>query len=223
MRALIIDQDLDDRAMIQEFVNELGFETDLGITSFDVYDNLKIHEYDLLICNNLMPTLNEGFEIVKYIKDNFKDIYIIISSSIKDLKIIKELIELGADDYLIKPVDIDIFISKIGFKFDNVLKKEFASINVDDTDKESFCIVELACEIISISEVFIEIKVQEEVLINAKIYISGDFFKAMGIDKDSIELEVSEINEGILKCKYLSLSDIELALVRRWVLENYLL
>jgi len=223
MRALIIDQDLDDRAIIQNMLSTLGFEVDLGITAYDAYSYLKLNEYELLICNNLMPTLNEGFELLSFIKKNHKGTYFIISSSIKDLKIIKEFIKLSADDYIVKPIDNDIFISKIAFKFDSILKKEFASINISDEDKDTYCIIELNCEIINIAENFIELNLDEEVLLNTRIHISGDVFNSMGIEKDSVELEVIEINENILKCKYTGLNDIELALVRRWVLENYLL
>jgi len=223
MRALIIDQDLEDRAIIQDLISSLDFEIDVGITSYDAYNYLKINEYELLVFNNLAPTLNEGFELLNYVKKNYSSIYLIISSSIKDLKIIKEFIELQADDYLIKPIDKDIFVSKIAFKFDNVLKKEFASINISDEDKESYCIIELNCEILSVMEEFIEIKLEEETTLNTKIHIPGDFFNSMGIEKDSVELEVAEINNKVLKCKYTGLNDIELALVRRWVLEKHLL
>lgn len=223
-KVLIIDQDLDDRAIIQEAVSKLGFEVHLGITSFDAINALKNDEYDLLICNNLMPTLNEGIDLVKHVRKTYKDLYMIISSNIKELRIVKEFLDIGANDYVIKPVDIDIFISKIVYKFDDLPKKDFASIGISEDKKDNICVIELNSQILSINEEEIQIKLETEVLdISTRIFIAGDFFEEMGINKDSVELEVQSLDEGILKCTYINLSELELALVRRWTLENYLL
>ncbi len=224
LKALIVDQDLDDRAIIQDTLSNLGFQTHLGITSFDAMTALKKEEFDLLICNNLMPTLNEGIELIKFIKKTYKDLYVIIFSSIKELKIVKEFLELGSNNYLIKPIDIDILISKIVYKFDDLPKKEFASIGISEDKKDNICVIELDAEILAIGELDIEIKFSTvALLVDTKFFVAGDFFEFMGISKDNIELEVVEISEDIVKCRYINLTELELALVRRWVLENYLL
>lgn len=223
LKALLIDQDLDDRAIINKTLSDIGFEVDLGITSFDALNYLKTNEYDLLVCNNLMPTLNEGLEFLSYIKTNKKDLYTIICSDIKEIKILREFIEQGVADYIIKPIDIDIFVSKIAFKFDSVEKKEFASIGISEDDKENVCIIELETEIIQISELYIDLKLSDEIALKTKFFIPGDVFAPVGITKENIEIEVFEIATDRIRCKYLNFTDVELAMVREWVLENHLL
>lgn len=225
LNVAIIDQDLDDRAIIQEVLMGLGCEVKLGITSSDAMDLFKEEKFDLIICNNLMPTLNEGIDLVKNIRKVYgQDIYIVINSYIKELKIIKEFLDLKASDYLIKPLDLDILISKVSFKFDEISKKNFASIGIKENEKDNLCVIELGADLISISEEFVEVSFEKEkVELNSKLYIEGKLFRGMGIDKDSIELEIVSTENGKYKCNYVNLSDIELALVRRWVLENYLL
>lgn len=223
LKALLIDQDLEDRAITQAALVEVGFEVDLGITSYDAVDALKTKEYNLLVCNNLMPTLNEGLEFTSYVKTNFKDLCVMICSSIKETKILREFIEKGVDDYIIKPLDTDIFISKIAFKFDSVEKKEFASINIPEEDKENICIIEVEAEVLNISELCIDLKLTDEIALKARFFIPGEVFSPMGIEKENIEVEVLETTFDKTKCKYVNFNDVELAMVRRWVLENYLL
>lgn len=223
LKALLIDQNLEDRVATQAILDELGFEVDLGITSIDAINALKSKEYDLVVCNNLMPTLNEGLTFVKHVVSNYKDLCLMICSSIKEIKILREFIEQGVSDYIIKPLDKDIFISKIAFRFDAVTKKEFASINISEEDSDKVCIVEVDAEVLNISELYLDLKVSDEIAVKTKLFIPGEIFMPMGIDKDNIEVEVVDVATDKIKCKYANFNDVELAMVRRWVLENYLL
>ncbi|MEZ5196019.1 MAG: response regulator transcription factor [Bacteroidales bacterium] len=72
----------------------------------EAIDLLKIINADVVLLDINMPVLN-GIETMKCIKSDFPDIKVIILSMHNESSLIKNLIELGTDGYLIKNCDQD--------------------------------------------------------------------------------------------------------------------
>ncbi len=92
-----------------------------GISSFDALgakdalDILLRQHIDLILCDIQMPDIN-GFELAKMIKSNrkTKDIPIIFVTAIfKTEEFIQQGFEIGAIDYITKPIDDNQLLSKI--------------------------------------------------------------------------------------------------------------
>jgi len=61
---------------------------------------------DLILLDLMMPEIN-GFEVLSlfHLSKQLKDIPVIVISALEDQENIKNAIELGAIDYIIKPID----------------------------------------------------------------------------------------------------------------------
>lgn len=70
----------------------------------ELLKKVEIFKPDLVLCDVEMPVLN-GIEASKQIKKNFPLVKIIILSMYKEASIIKNLIDLGIDGYLLKTSD----------------------------------------------------------------------------------------------------------------------
>ncbi len=73
------------------------------------------HDFDLILLDVQMPEM-DGFEVAKLLhgKKKSKDIPIIFITAIsKEPKYIREGYEIGAENYLFKPIDPDVLKSKI--------------------------------------------------------------------------------------------------------------
>jgi two-component system, sensor histidine kinase and response regulator len=123
-KVLIIDDELE----LKEEV-----ETILKFEHFDVYsasdatESLQILKRtipDLILCDILMPELN-GFELFGQLKKNPEtaNIPFIFMTALGDRKNLRKGMELGADDYLVKPFTRDELLKTI----DARLKKSFAN------------------------------------------------------------------------------------------------
>lgn len=60
---------------------------------------------DILITDLNMPGFS-GFTLIKYVKEHYPDITIYVLSGYDDYQLVRQAFLSGADDYLLKPVDI---------------------------------------------------------------------------------------------------------------------
>lgn len=73
---------------------------------------LKTRKIDLVVTDIKMPEM-DGFELVAYISKNYKTISIIVITAFGTPEIEKNLNEIGAIQYLEKPLDINVLEEKI--------------------------------------------------------------------------------------------------------------
>ena len=69
----------------------------------DVFSRVREKEIDLILLDILLPDIN-GFEICRRLKKEHKDIQIVIVTCLDDLESKIKGVELGADDFLVKPI-----------------------------------------------------------------------------------------------------------------------
>lgn len=81
-----------------------GFEVITAVDGMDALEKLPLQKIDLLVTDLNMPNV-DGFELIKSIRENpeYKELPIIILSSLGKEEDIKKGFEVGADSYLIKP------------------------------------------------------------------------------------------------------------------------
>lgn len=103
---------VDDSPTIRKFVSlaleSMGYKVLTASDGMEVFEVLaKVGTVDLIITDINMPNL-DGFELIKSLRSNerFKDVPIIILSSLSDGKNIDTGLKLGANSYLIKPFNV---------------------------------------------------------------------------------------------------------------------
>ena len=100
----------DDSPSIRKFVSFAlamkGFEIISAADGMEALEKLPNHKVNLVITDLNMPNV-DGFELIKSIRSNeeFKDIPIIILSSLGGSEEIQKGMNFGANSYLIKPFD----------------------------------------------------------------------------------------------------------------------
>jgi CheY-like chemotaxis protein len=115
-RALIID----DMAFVREFVKRSLaklFPTLMTVeagTGQDALDLLKAEEFDLIICDWELPGIN-GVEILKQVRatQRTKNIPFMMLTANGDREHVMQAMQLGATDYLVKPVKLETLATKV--------------------------------------------------------------------------------------------------------------
>ncbi len=112
MRILVIDDDKDIREFLKASLTAESFAVDTAGDGEEGSYMARVHEYDLIILDNIMPRKN-GAEVCKNIRSIGKSTPIIILSvqSETDDKI--NLLNIGADDYITKPFSYKELRSRI--------------------------------------------------------------------------------------------------------------
>ncbi len=79
----------------------------------EAYDRLYAETYDIIISDIMMPGIN-GFEFAEAVRATDKNIPILFMTARDDLDAKQRGYRLGIDDYMVKPIDLDELILRIG-------------------------------------------------------------------------------------------------------------
>ncbi len=101
MRLLIVDDDAELSALIQEFLEREGFSVDSALDGQNGLEKAQQGGYDLVVLDVMLPGL-DGFQILKRLRLNSHVPVLMLTARGEDVDRIVGL-ELGADDYLPKP------------------------------------------------------------------------------------------------------------------------
>jgi len=107
MNLLIVADKLDDYSLLEEFLSSKGFKTSSSSKKEDFYSIIREKEIRIIILDFSKEEIRE-FALLKEIK-NFDPLIevIIIGTSVPPSKM-AEAIKLGATDYLVRPLEIEV-------------------------------------------------------------------------------------------------------------------
>lgn len=103
---LIVDDNKVNRLLMSRSVDLLGYRSSLAENGREALDLLHEQEFDLMLLDIEMPVM-DGFQVLEAIKQDpdLRDLPVLVTSSMEGIENIVRCIELGADDYLSKPVN----------------------------------------------------------------------------------------------------------------------
>ncbi len=111
-RVLLVEDDTDLSAAIREYLMKNGVEVDSETRGDGVLQRIASASYDLLILDIMLPGL-DGFEVCRQLRGAGHAIPILMLTA-KDEDFDQVLgLELGADDYLNKPVQPRVLLARI--------------------------------------------------------------------------------------------------------------
>ncbi|MBN1597191.1 MAG: response regulator [Bacteroidales bacterium] len=124
-RVLVVDDQLQNRMLIAEYLDELEIDIDEAESGEECLEKLKHEDYTLIILDIQMPGL-DGFEVLEAMRkvERTKDIPVVFISAIYDSEeYILKGISSGAIDFITKPINISILRSKVT-NFLNLYEKQ---------------------------------------------------------------------------------------------------
>ncbi|MGM0518519.1 MAG: response regulator transcription factor [Campylobacterota bacterium] len=102
MKIVLLEDDLDYKETIKEYLESLKYSVDDFEDGQEALDAIYENHYHLLILDIRVPSLN-GYELVKQIKSDNINIPIIFITSLTDINNLSLGYELGCNDYIKKP------------------------------------------------------------------------------------------------------------------------
>ncbi|PCI39181.1 MAG: hypothetical protein COB46_09550 [Rhodospirillaceae bacterium] len=114
-KILCIDDEADIRNLLVEELEEEGHEVSSAINGKAGLAHILQHNPDLVLCDVSMPVMN-GYELLKELRTNypaFSNTAFIFLSANANMKDIIAGLSLGADDYMTKPVNLELLTTKI--------------------------------------------------------------------------------------------------------------
>ena len=108
---LIVDDKLSLTRMLQDYLGQEGYRTTVADNGETALYTARHAKPDLILLDLMMPRMN-GFEFMEAYRKEAQIPIIVITSQIEKENAIKGL-ELGADDYVTKPFDLDELSARV--------------------------------------------------------------------------------------------------------------
>ncbi len=113
VKILVVEDDKELNSTVCKYLNLNGFEAVGCLNAVDAYDAMYGSNFEMIISDIMMPNI-DGFEFAETVRGLNKDIPIIFMTAKDDMKSMQKGYRLGIDDYLVKPINLEELILKIG-------------------------------------------------------------------------------------------------------------
>ena len=112
IRILVLEDDAKLNQMVCTYLNDSGFQAKSCLHANDAYDEMYNSLYDLIISDIMMPDI-DGFEFAENVRRVNKHIPILFMSAKDDLPSKQRGYQLGIDDYMVKPIQLDELLLRV--------------------------------------------------------------------------------------------------------------
>ncbi len=182
MKVLGIDDDEDFNVIMAHRFNQLNCEYKAFTKVADFLQALMADKWDLILVDlNLAndEDMPSGYQIIEEIRTNYKiSTPIIIVSGVKDFTSIAHCLELGANDYLVKPPSKEHFVAKVSeyLPTANTSGSDYpALLEVEETSRRAE--IDFSMEIVDISNTRIGLRTSHLVRKGAAFRIKGELIQ----------------------------------------------
>ncbi|BCZ26323.1 response regulator transcription factor [Claveliimonas bilis] len=112
VRILVVEDDEKLNRIVCTYLNDSGFLAKGCLSANAAYEEMHNNLYELIISDIMMPEI-DGFEFAQTVRQLNKTIPILFMSAKDDLPSKKKGFQLGIDDYMVKPVELDELILRV--------------------------------------------------------------------------------------------------------------
>lgn len=112
-KILVVEDDKELNKTVCSFLNLSGYEAIGCLNANDAYDKLADHIIDLIVSDIMMPGI-DGFEFATNVRELNEEIPILFMTAKDDIASKQKGFRIGVDDYMVKPIDFDELILRIG-------------------------------------------------------------------------------------------------------------
>lgn len=112
MKILLLEDDVILQEIIEEFLQEKGYEVESFFDGEKALEAIGATRYDILLLDVNVPNI-DGFEILTYLREIGNTTPAIYITSLAGMSDLKKGFDLGADDYLRKPFELEELDARI--------------------------------------------------------------------------------------------------------------
>lgn len=112
-KILVVEDEKDLNKTVCSFLNHSGYEAIGCLSANEAYDVLSESIVDLIVSDIMMPVV-DGFEFASNVRKLNEDIPILFMTAKDDIASKQKGFKIGIDDYVVKPIDFEELILRIG-------------------------------------------------------------------------------------------------------------
>lgn len=109
---LVLEDDMRLNQTVCTYLNDSGFHAKGCLSAREAYDEMYNSLYELIISDIMLPEI-DGFEFAENVRRVNKHIPILFMSARDDLPSKQKGFQIGIDDYMVKPVELDELLLRV--------------------------------------------------------------------------------------------------------------
>lgn len=114
-RILVVDDSAPNRSLLARRLQRQGYAAEEARSGLEALDRIAAENYDLVLLDLMMPIM-DGFEVLARMKQDrrMRTVPVVMISALDQIDSVVRAIEMGAEDYLLKPFDPVLLRARIG-------------------------------------------------------------------------------------------------------------
>ena len=112
-KILVVEDDCELNRSVCSFLNNSGYEATGCQNADEAYDAMYDTIFDIIVSDIMMPEI-DGYEFAKTVRSLNEEIPILFMTARDDFASKQRGYRIGIDDYMIKPIDLDELVLRIG-------------------------------------------------------------------------------------------------------------
>lgn len=135
-KILVVDDDEHKRNILFRRLKKNGHKVLLAENGYRAMEILEKETIDLILLDILMPGIS-GIDVLKKLKstERFKDIPVLVISSLNDVESVVECIKIGAEDYLPMPFNPILLMARVHACLDKKNLRDRETENMSELDR----------------------------------------------------------------------------------------
>ena len=123
-KVLLAEDEKSLRDIVSIYLRKNGYMVDVAVNGEDAIRAVDAKVYDIIILDVMMP-IKDGLEVCRYIRQKYDVPVIFLTALNKDQDIVNGY-EVGADEYVTKPISMPVLAAKI-----NALIKRYRGLTIE--------------------------------------------------------------------------------------------
>lgn len=112
-KLLVVEDDRELNRTVCTYLNQHGYEARGVYSAGEAYDAMYGQVYDLIISDIMMPGV-DGFAFAQTVRALNQELPILFMTAREDFEAKRRGFQAGADDYMVKPVELDELLLRVG-------------------------------------------------------------------------------------------------------------
>jgi DNA-binding response OmpR family regulator len=111
---LVVDDSTTNVVLLEAILDEKGYQIETALNAKEAYIVIEKQTPDLILLDLLMPKIS-GFDFLEEIRKNDKTVNtpVIVVSALTDEENIDKIMNMGAVDFVKKPIDLQYLVDKV--------------------------------------------------------------------------------------------------------------
>jgi response regulator RpfG family c-di-GMP phosphodiesterase len=106
LRVLIVDDEISVRKVMAAVLAQLGLPCEIAASGEEALRILETHRIDAVISDLQMPGMS-GMELLLKVRQSYPQMVFLVVTGVDDIRVGVQAMRQGADDYLVKPLQVD--------------------------------------------------------------------------------------------------------------------